>query len=170
VDATGTEHEVDTIIFGTGFHVADMPIADKIHGRDGTLLSDVWRGNPRAYLGTAVPGFPNLFLLLGPNTGLGHSSMIYMIESQVAHVARAIHELENSGAATIEVSRKTHDAYNTLVDRKMSTTVWEVGGCTSFYQDATGRNATLWPDWTFRFRSRARHRLRRAYGFAGQAG
>ena len=167
VDATGAEHDVDTIIFGTGFHVADIPIADKIRGRDGAFLSTVWQGSPRAYLGTAVPGFPNLFLFLGPNTGLGHSSMIYMIESQIAHVGRAIRELDRRGVATIEVDRETHDAFNRLVDRKMATTVWELGGCTTFYQDATGRNATLWPDLTFRFRGRARHWKRNAYHLGG---
>jgi cation diffusion facilitator CzcD-associated flavoprotein CzcO len=143
--------------------VADVPIADKIRGRADQLLSDVWHGSPRAYLGTSVPDFPNLFLLLGPNTGLGHSSMIYMIESQIAHVKRAIAELDARGAVTIEVHRETHDAFNRLVDKKMATTVWEIGGCTSFYQDATGHNATLWPDWTFRFRSRTRRWKTGAY-------
>jgi cation diffusion facilitator CzcD-associated flavoprotein CzcO len=163
VDAAGVEHEVDTIIFGTGFHVTDIPVADKIRGRGGELLSDRWQGSPRAYLGTAVPDFPNLFLMLGPNTALGHSSMVYMIESQIAHIGRAVIELDAAAAATIEVNPKAHDEYNQLVDRKMAPTVWEVGGCMSFYQDATGRNAALWPDWTFRFRARAKRWKPAAY-------
>jgi cation diffusion facilitator CzcD-associated flavoprotein CzcO len=156
VDSDGVEREVDVIIFGTGFHVADMPFSDKVHGRDGRSLADVWQGSPRAYLGATVPGFPNYFMFLGPNTGLGHSSMIYMIESQIEHIAGAIAALDKQGSSTIEVDRATHDAYNRMVDRKMATTVWELGGCTTFYQDATGRNATLWPDWTFAFRRRAK--------------
>ncbi|MDQ6803989.1 MAG: NAD(P)/FAD-dependent oxidoreductase [Actinomycetota bacterium] len=152
VDARGVEREVDAIIFGTGFHVTDIPGAQQVRGRDGKLISEVWRGSPRAYLGTAVPGFPNLFLLLGPNTGLGHSSMVYMIESQVEHVLRAILAMERSGATTIEVRPQAHAEFNRVLDERMRGTVWDTGGCTSFYLDETGRNATLWPDWTWRFR------------------
>ena len=106
VDADGREHEVDAIIFGTGFHVSDPPVAEQVRGRDGRLMREVWEGTPRAYLGTAVPGFPNMFLLLGPNTGLGHSSMVYMIETQIEHVLRAIEAMERRGASTIEVRRQ----------------------------------------------------------------
>ncbi len=167
VDSDGVEREVDVIIFGTGFHVSDIPFADRVRGRDGRSLAEVWQGSPRAYLGTSVPGFPNYFMFLGPNTGLGHSSMIYMIESQIEHVSRALRALDRVGATTIEVHRAAHDTYNRMVDRKMKTTVWEVGGCTSFYQDATGRNATLWPDWTFAFRRRAKRWKAGAYALAG---
>lgn len=163
VDSDGVAREVDTIIFGTGFHVSDIPFADRVRGRDGRSLAEVWQGSPRAYLGTAVPGFPNYFMFLGPNTGLGHSSMIYMIESQIEHVSRALRELDRGKSATIEVDQATHDSYNRMVDRKMATTVWELGGCTTFYQDVTGRNATLWPDWTFSFRRRAKRWKAGAY-------
>ena len=86
VTGAGEEIEVDAIIFGTGFNVTDMPVARYVRGRDGRTLDEHWQGSPRAHLGSTVPGFPNLFMLLGPNTGLGHSSMVYMIESQVAYV------------------------------------------------------------------------------------
>jgi len=155
VDANGVERDVDAIIFGTGFHVTDMPVAQQVRGRGGKLISDVWQGSPRAYLGTSVPGFPNLFLLLGPNTGLGHSSMVYMSEAQVEHVLRAIQAMDRSGAATIEVRPEAHAELNREVDARMRGTVWDTGGCSSFYLDDTGRNATLWPDWTWRFRQRA---------------
>jgi cation diffusion facilitator CzcD-associated flavoprotein CzcO len=154
VTSDGRERQVDAIVFGTGFHVTDLPLAGKLRGRSGQLLDDVWEGSPRAYLGSTVPDFPNLFLLLGPNTGLGHSSMIYMIESQIAHVSDAILALRGSGATEIEVRPEAHDAYNRDVDARMRGTVWDTGGCVSFYLDASGRNATLWPDWTWRF-----HRL-----------
>ncbi|MHA6757488.1 flavin-containing monooxygenase [Streptacidiphilus sp. PAMC 29251] len=156
VDADGVEHEVDAIIYGTGFQVADMPVSRLIRGRGGELMSDRFGGSPRAYLGTAVPGFPNFFLLLGPNTGLGHSSMVYMIESQVEHVLRTVRAMRQCGAATAEVTPALVASYNDSIDRKLRGTVWETGGCTSFYQDATGRNATLWPDWTWRFRRLAK--------------
>ncbi len=152
IDTTGQEHAVDAIVFGTGYHVTDPPVADYVRGRDGRLMAEVWQGSPRAYFGTAVPGFPNFFMLLGPNTGLGHSSMVYMIESQIEHALQAVRALIGSGAATIEVRLAAHDAYNRHIDARLQGTVWDTGGCASFYQDATGRNATLWPDWTWRFR------------------
>jgi cation diffusion facilitator CzcD-associated flavoprotein CzcO len=155
VDADGVEREVDAIIFGTGFRVTDAPYAHQMRGRDARPISDLWRGSPRAYLGTSVPGFPNLFLLLGPNTGLGHSSMVYMIESQVEHVLGAIEAMEDSGATTIEVRPEAHADFNREVDERMQGTVWDTGGCSSWYLDDTGRNATLWPDWTWRFRQLA---------------
>jgi cation diffusion facilitator CzcD-associated flavoprotein CzcO len=165
VAADGTEREVDAIVFGTGFHVTDTPYADHIHGLDGVRLEDVWHGSPRAYLGTSMPGFPNLFLLLGPNTGLGHGSMVYMIEAQVEHVLQAVQRLGRGGATTVEVRPEAHARWNRDVDARLEGTVWEVGGCSSFYQDASGRNATLWPDFTWRFRRRAVHFDAAAYAF-----
>ncbi len=102
-------------------------------------------------------------MLLGPNTGLGHSSMIYMIESQVDHVVGAVEAMQRASAPTVEVRPEVHAAYNQEVDARMRGTVWEVGGCKSFYIDRTGRNATLWPDWTWRFRHRARRPPAGAY-------
>ncbi|MFK0173688.1 flavin-containing monooxygenase [Streptomyces sp. NPDC090306] len=155
VDAAGVEREVDTIIFGTGFHVTDIPFATRVRGRTGELMSTEWGGSPRAYLGVSVPRFPNFFMFLGPNSGLGHSSMVFMIEAQAEHVKNAVRALDTSGSATIEVEQRVHDAYNEELDRKLAGTVWETGGCQSFYRDANGRNATLYPDWTFAFRRRA---------------
>ena len=103
VTTGGRELEVDAIIFGTGFHVVDMPVGRLVRGRDGRTLEEVWEGSPRAHLGATVPGFPNFFILLGPNTGLGHSSMVYMIESQIAYVMDALRTMRTQGAATVEV-------------------------------------------------------------------
>jgi cation diffusion facilitator CzcD-associated flavoprotein CzcO len=168
VGADGVEREVDAIIFGTGFHVTDIPFADKVRGRDGQLLGDKWKGSPRAYLGTSVPGFPNFFLLLGPNTGLGHSSMIYMIEAQIEHVKKAIEAMDAASATVLEVTEQAHDRFNRDVDRKLAKTVWETGGCVTFYQDASGRNATIWPDWTFRYRRLAAKWRPGAYTLSGR--
>ena len=154
VDAAGVEREVDAIIFGTGFHVTDIPATRLLRGRGGVLLDDMWKGSPRAYLGTSIPGFPNLFMLLGPNTGLGHSSMVYMIESQIAHVLATLRAMDVEGAEVVEARPETVEKWNRGIDARMKDTVWSTG-CSSWYMDATGRNSTLWPDWTFRFRERA---------------
>ena len=151
VDGAGVEHEVDAIVFGTGFHVTDIPAAQRLRGRGGKLLDDVWHGSPRAYFGSTIAGFPNLFFLLGPNTGLGHSSMVYMIESQIAHVMAALRHMSARGAETIEIRPEAQERHNAEIDRRMKGTVWTTG-CSSWYLDDTGRNATLWPDWTWRFR------------------
>jgi cation diffusion facilitator CzcD-associated flavoprotein CzcO len=154
VGADGVERPVDAIVFGTGFHVTDIPAAHRVRGRGGTLLDDVWHGSPRAYLGSSIAGFPNLFFLLGPNTGLGHSSMVYMIESQIAHVMAALGHMRERGAETIEIRPEAQERYNADIDRRLEGTVWNTG-CASWYLDHTGRNSTIWPDWTWRFRRRA---------------
>jgi cation diffusion facilitator CzcD-associated flavoprotein CzcO len=156
VTADGVEHPADTIVFGTGFHVTDMPIAERIRGRDGRSLAEVWQGSPQAYRGTTVTGFPNLFLLLGPNTGLGHTSVVFMIESQIAYVLSALRHLRRHGLATIEPSAAAQRGFVAAVDRRSAGTVWLSGGCRSWYLDSTGRNSTLWPGYTWRFRLRMR--------------
>ena len=153
VAADGSEREVDAIVLGTGFHVTDIPAARRVRGRDGKLLDDLWHGSPRAHLGTSIAGFPNLFFLLGPNTGLGHSSMVYMIESQIAHVVDALALMRERGAETIEVRPEAQARSNAELERRLGGTVWNTG-CASWYLDRTGRNATIWPDWTWRFRRR----------------
>jgi cation diffusion facilitator CzcD-associated flavoprotein CzcO len=124
-----------------------------VRGRDGRALEDVWDGSPRAHLGSTVPGFPNFFIMLGPNTGLGHNSMIYMIESQIAYVMDALRELREQGADIVEVRPEVEARHHEEVQRRMQGTVWNTG-CTSWYQDAKGNNPTLWPDWTWQFRRR----------------
>jgi len=154
--ADGLEHPADTIIFGTGFHVTDTPIATRIRGRDGRTLAETWRGSPQAYLGTSVAGFPNLFLLLGPNTGLGHTSVVFMMESQLEYVLGALRYLRRNGASAVEPRPEAQRAFVTEVDQRMGSTVWSVGGCTSWYIDKTGRNSTIWPGFATAFRRRLR--------------
>ncbi len=152
VDAAGREHEVDAIVFGTGFHITDAPYARQIVGREGLSLDEFWEGSPKAFLGTSVPGFPNMFLIAGPNTGLGHGSMVFMIEAEVEHVLAAIDAVENSTAKAIELRQPVYEDFVHGVDERMATTVWSTGGCSSFYIDETGRNAAQWPDFTWKFR------------------
>ncbi|MBX5441163.1 MAG: NAD(P)/FAD-dependent oxidoreductase [Solirubrobacteraceae bacterium] len=154
VTADGREHPVDTIVFGTGFHVTDLPIAERVVGRGGRRLADVWGGSPQAHLGTIVHGFPNLFLLLGPNTGLGHNSVVYMEEAQAGLVVAALRHLRATGAAALEPRPEAQAAYVAEMDARSRGTVWTSGGCRSWYLDATGRNSTLWPGSSFAFARR----------------
>ncbi|MFC4951162.1 flavin-containing monooxygenase [Pseudonocardia sp. GCM10023141] len=156
VTADGVEHPVDTIIFGTGFRIADSLGRLTITGRDGVKLNDVWRAGPEAFLGTTVAGFPNLFLLAGPNTGLGHSSMIFMIESQVNYVLDALRVLDVSGARAIDTRPERQARFNAELQGRLDGSVWSQGGCASWYLDENGRNHTLWPGYTFDFRRRTR--------------
>jgi len=152
VDADGREHNVDTIIFGTGFHVTDQPIAARVRGRDGRVLVDVWGPSPQAYLGTTVPGFPNLFLLLGPNTVLGHTSVVYMIEAQLDYVLGALRTMDARRLVSVDVKPRVVEAFNDGLQSSLQKTVWNAGGCASWYLDAAGRNSSLWPTYTFRFK------------------
>jgi len=150
-DGTRTTHEVDTIVFGTGFHVTDPPVADRIHV-DGTSLRQHWgTGGMQALHGLAVAGFPNLFFLVGPNTGLGHNSIVLMIEAQVGHLVKALDAMDAGGFGAIEPRAEVQEAYNVRLQRELSKTVWNRGGCQSWYLDAQGRNTTLWPTFTFTF-------------------
>ena len=158
VTADGTEHPVDTIILATGFHVTDMPLAHTVHGRSGTTLAETWSDGMQAYKGATISGFPNLFMLIGPNTGLGHTSMIYMIESQITYVLDCLRKMRRQRVASIDVRPEAQQAFNDEVQRRMGATVWVSGGCASWYLDARGRNSTLWPGFTFDFRRRT-HRF-----------
>ena len=163
VATDGTEREVDTIIFGTGFHVTDSPYAERIRGREGQLLSEVFESSPQAHRGTTVAGFPNAFLLLGPNTGLGHTSVVVMIEAQVRYVLEALRYMKREGVATIEPRPDAQAVYNEKLQEALKNTVWNAGGCASWYLDATGRNSTLWPGATFAFRRLTRRFEHRPY-------
>jgi cation diffusion facilitator CzcD-associated flavoprotein CzcO len=155
-DATGREREFDVLIFGTGFTPTEPPIARHVQSADGRTLAEVWDGSPRAHLGITVHGFPNLFLMYGPNTNLGHSSIVYMLESQARYVVDAVRTLEQGNLATVEVRADAEHANVLDVERRLAKTVWNTGGCASWYFDRTGRNSTMWPTFTFRYRNATR--------------
>jgi cation diffusion facilitator CzcD-associated flavoprotein CzcO len=157
VTADGAEREVDAVVLGTGFRVSDWPYAEHFRGRQGELLSDVWREGPQAYAGTTVAGFPNLFMLIGPNTGLGHNSIVYMIESQISYVIDCIRKMDEQRLATVEVRPHVQEAYNDEIQKQLQGTVWNSGGCASWYLGANGRNTVIWPGPTWRFRRRLKH-------------
>jgi cation diffusion facilitator CzcD-associated flavoprotein CzcO len=152
VTADGSLHECDVIVHATGFHVTDIPFARRVFGRDGRSLHELWNGSPQAYKGTAVPGYPNLFFLLGPNTGLGHNSIVYMIEAQIAYVMDALRTMHSDGVHALEVRPEAQRFWNEAVQRRLPPTVWNSGGCSSWYIDENGLNTTIWPDFTWRFR------------------
>ncbi len=157
VTEDGTVREVDAIIVATGFHVTDSPTYDRIVGVGGKSLGQLWREKgQRAYKGASVAGFPNLLFVVGPNTGLGHTSMVYMIESHVNYLASALEAMETHDLETFEVREDRQRAYNENLQKQMRQTIWTTGGCASWYLDAHGNNTTLWPSFTFLFRQLTR--------------
>ncbi len=153
VTEDGVEREVDVLINATGFHTTDLPIAEHITGRNDETLAEQWeREGMSAYKGATAHGFPNLFFIVGPNTGLGHSSMVFMIESQIAYTVDALERIRAGDLGAVEPTRAAQARWNEDLQRRMQRTVWHTGGCSSWYLDAHGRNVTLWPRTTFKFR------------------
>ncbi|WP_438303671.1 flavin-containing monooxygenase [Streptomyces sp. HUAS TT11] len=157
VAADGTETEADAIIFGTGFHVTDMPIAERVVGADGRTLAETWKNGMAALRGATAAGFPNWMTIIGPNTGLGNSSMILMIESQLNYLADYVRQLDVlGGRVALDARPQAVENWNDRVQERMKRTVWNTGGCTSWYLDARGRNTTIWPGTTSEFRGATR--------------
>lgn len=152
VTADGASHEVDALVLATGFEVTPPPVARMIHGTHGTL-ANTWRQyGMQGHRGTTLAGFPNLFMLVGPNTGLGHTSMVYIIESQVEYVIEALRAMRERGYAAVAPRQEAQDAFNLAMKQQLDGSVWKTGGCNSWYLDEYGNNTTLWPDFTFKFR------------------
>lgn len=157
VTGSGAREPADVIVAATGFHVTDNPMMALVRGRHGTTLAEHWAATGmQAHLGTTVPGFPNLFMLAGPNTGVGHTSLVIMIEAQVRYLMGCLDELDRRRATRVEVRADAAAAFNAEVQTRMARTVWKVGGCGSWYLDDQGRNTTLWPDLARRFVRRTR--------------
>ncbi len=149
----GAEYEADAIVLATGFQVTDSPTYRRIFGRDGRSLAEVFdQVGRKCYKGTAFAGFPNLFMLVGPNTGLGHNSMIFMIESQVNYVVSAIRAMKQRPIRSLEVREDVQDQYSQLLQRRLARSVWNTGGCASWYVDKHGVNTTIWPGSSYTFR------------------
>ena len=152
----GVHHAVDAIICGTGFQVNDVGAPFDVTGVDGADLGALWlKDGPEAYLGTSIADFPNFFMIAGPNTALGHNSMIYMIESQVQYIADCLRELHRRGARTMNLRADVPRAVNANLQRNMQRSVWTTG-CRSYYQTKSGKVTAIWPGFTFSFRRRTR--------------
>jgi cation diffusion facilitator CzcD-associated flavoprotein CzcO len=155
VTADGREHAQDALVLATGFEAAEAVAPFEVRGRDGLDLNDAWRSGAEAYLGTTIAGFPNLFLMTGPNTGLGHSSMVLMIESQIAYILAALRTMRERGLSSVEVRADVQAGFNATLRERLTRTVWNTG-CTAWYTTRAGKNTTLWPGLTVEFRWRTR--------------
>ncbi|MEK2472073.1 NAD(P)/FAD-dependent oxidoreductase [Streptomyces noursei] len=157
VATDGSEAEVDAVIFGTGFHVTDMPIAQRVTGARGTTLAEEWKDGMAALRGTSAAGFPNFLTIIGPNTGLGNSSMILMIEAQLNYLVDFMRQLDVLGdRIALDARQSAVDGWTRTIQERMQRTVWNTGGCDSWYLDASGRNTTAWPGTTSEFRRATR--------------
>ncbi len=152
----GEYHALDVLVLATGFHAAEAMVPFPVSGRHGADLNTAWRDGARAYLGCTVPGFPNLFFVAGPNTGLGHNSMVFMIESQVRYIVDGLKRMERAGLVTVDPKWDVVERFNTELQQRMQGTVWATGGCKSWYQTKSGLITTLWPASTLEFRRRTR--------------
>ncbi|MFC5250185.1 flavin-containing monooxygenase [Streptomyces nigrescens] len=153
VGSDGSEVEADAIVFGTGFHVTDMPIAQRVTGANGTTLAEEWKDGMEALRGASAAGFPNFLTVIGPNTGLGNSSMILMIEAQLNYLADFMRQLDVlGGKIALDARPSAVQDWNRRVQQRMTRTVWNTGGCDSWYLDANGRNTTVWPGTTSEFK------------------
>lgn len=148
----GKRIECDVVVFATGFNAVDGLVSYSVTGRNGIELNEAWRDYAHAYLGTSVPQFPNFFLFNGPNTGIGHTSALFILESQIQYVSKAIDSVLAQGKRAIEVTAEAEREYNQMLDNAMRQTVWSWGGCKSWYQNAHGKVVALLPTFTFIFR------------------
>jgi cation diffusion facilitator CzcD-associated flavoprotein CzcO len=156
VTVDGVEREIDSLILGTGFHVHDNPGFERIRGRDGLTLAEAWRGSPRAYLGSTIAGFPNLFLLVGPNSAGGFNSIIFTSEAHINYALNAIKAMDRHRLETVEVRPDVYEAFAREAEEKLRDSVWNAGGCASWYLDANGRNGVWWPGFMWRLWQRTR--------------
>ena len=150
--AKGQQVDVDLIVYSTGYDATDGVISYPVIGKGGKSVQDVWAEFPRAYLGTAMPGFPNLFVVTGPNTGIGHTSAIFVIEAQMEYIRRAIKAVVDRKARSIEVTAKAEADYTDMIHREMKSTVWHHGGCNSWYKSKSGHVIAMFPGFSFTFR------------------
>jgi cation diffusion facilitator CzcD-associated flavoprotein CzcO len=153
--ADGVEHEVDVIIYGTGFKTQDLLAPMVIRGLQDRDLRAVWKDGARAYLGMAVPGFPNMFIMYGPNTNLGFGSIIYMLECQARYVRQAVEHLAARPGRFVEVREEVEAAYDREIQGRLSNSVWT--SCVSWYRNASGRVSNNWPGTVSEYNRRTRH-------------
>jgi cation diffusion facilitator CzcD-associated flavoprotein CzcO len=150
VTADGVERPLDVIILGTGFKATSYLGAIDVYGRSGRRLRDEWSDGAEAYLGMSVSGYPNLFMLYGPNTNQGGNSIIFILEAQVHYVMSAIRHMMRRGVAALDVRKPVMDRFNRRIQRDMEGTIWD-GGCTTYYMDASGKITTQWPYRSLRY-------------------
>ncbi len=152
IDANGVKHEADIIIYGTGFHVIDAFDYLDVKGKGGVNLAAQFREHgTETYMGMTVHGFPNLYFMLGPNTALGHNSVVFMIEQQTKFIIRMLDEMDKRGAVAAEATLPAQTEFNKEIQKLVEKGIWTQGGCTSWYLDSHGKNRTIWPKFTFQY-------------------
>ena len=151
----GQDLPLDAIVYSTGYDATDGVISYPVVGRNQRTLADFWAEFPRAYLGTCMPGFPYFFVVTGPNTGIGHTSAIFVIEAQMAYIMKSLDAMQRSGQRTVEVKPEAEAAYTGMIHREMERTVWKAGGCHSWYQSKSGHVIAMFPGFSFTFRQLA---------------
>ncbi|MDZ4297176.1 MAG: NAD(P)/FAD-dependent oxidoreductase [Moraxellaceae bacterium] len=154
--ADGQEVELDVIVYSTGYDATDGVISYPVVGKDGDQLKDFWAEYPRAYLGTTMPGFPNFFVVTGPNTGIGHTSAIFVIEAQMNYIMKSITAMHRTGSQAIEVKPEAEARYTNMIHDEMKQTVWKSGGCNSWYQSKSGHVIAMFPGFSFTYRQMAK--------------
>jgi len=155
VTADGRSREFDTIISAIGYRYNRSLLVERVAGVGGRTLGEVWDNSPRAYLGSAVPGFPNMFILLGPNS-IGINSVIFSLESQIHYVMSALRAMDRDGLRRVEVRRGALERYVAEMDARSSGSVWTEGGCKAYYTDDEGRNFAIYPGFVSGYRRRTR--------------
>lgn len=148
----GNEYQLDLIVYSTGYDATDGVISYPVIGRKGRKLSDVWSDYPRAYLGTSIPEFPNLFIVTGPNTGIGHTSALFLIESQMKYIMNCLNQLDKRDKKVIETNKEAEEKYTTKIHQEMKKTVWDNGGCNSWYKSKSGKVIAMFPGFSFTYR------------------
>jgi len=152
IDSAGVKHEADIIIYGTGFHVIDAFDYLDIKGKGGVDLAAQFREHGvETYMGMTINGFPNLYFMLGPNTALGHNSVVFMIEQQTKFIVKMLDEMDKRGAVAAEATKQAQTDFNIEIQRLVEKGIWTQGGCTSWYLDSHGKNRTIWPKFTFQY-------------------
>jgi cation diffusion facilitator CzcD-associated flavoprotein CzcO len=163
----GRVRPADVLIYGTGFRATDLLAPLHIYGKSGTDLNEAWREGAEAYYGMSIAGFPNFFMLVGPNTGLGHNSIVFMIEAQLRYVMQCIRAARQQSAKSIELRPQVQQRFNRELQARIARTVW-ASGCKSWYFDRHGKNVTLWPGFTVEYWWRTRRARTQDYIFAGR--
>lgn len=155
VTADGTLHELDAIVLGTGFRMTDNPVFDRVRGKHGRSLNEVWQGDAQAYLGTTISGFPNFFFLLGPNSVV-YTSQVVTIEAQVNYILSCLRQLQRQRLSSMDVRPEVQRSFADEVEHRLRGSVWNTGGCSSYYLTEAGRNFVFYPGFNRGFRARTR--------------
>jgi len=168
VTADGVERPADVLIYATGFRATDLLHGVRIVGRGGIDFQQAWRASRSALFGITISGFPNFFMLLGPNTGLGHNSVLLMFEAQIRYVMSCLRAIERSGCSVMDLRPESQRRFGVFLRRRLASTVWQAGGCRSWYQNAeTGENPAIWPGSVVAYRRRTRRVAAADYDWSG---